>query len=212
MQPAVGSPISSRVVTAVVARLAGEGIAVVDGFLPYTVITKLRAEGLRRDAAGLLAAAGTGRGAAREVHDDVRGDRIGWIDERAPTPPERALLAALEALRVAVNRELTLGLWRYEGHYALYPPGARYARHVDRFRDDDARSLSLVLYLNEAWRADDGGALRIGQRGGPARDVLPAGGTLVAFLAADFEHEVLPATRPRLAVAGWFRTRDATIQ
>ena len=128
------------------------------------------------------------------------------------TPPERILLAALEALRIAVNRELTLGLWRYEGHYALYPPGARYARHVDRFRDDDARVLSVVLYLNRDWHADEGGALRIGRRAGPARDVLPAGGTLVAFLAAEFEHEVLPATRSRLAVSGWFRTREATIQ
>mgnify|MGYP003907806401 CR=1 FL=1 len=61
------------------------------------------------------------------MREDVRGDRIGWVDERDATPPERILLGALEALRIAVNRELTLGLWRYEGHYALYPPGARYA-------------------------------------------------------------------------------------
>ena len=69
--------------------------------------------------------------------------------------------------------------------------------------------LSVVLYLNEDWHADDGGALRIHVDDGATRDVLPEGGTLVAFLAADFEHEVLPATRPRLAVSGWFRTRES---
>jgi SM-20-related protein len=198
------------VVAAIVEQLAVDGIAVVDDLLPKGVIAALRAEGLKRDAAGLLGAAGMGRGEVRTVREDVRGDRIGWLDERDAVPPERILLAALEALRIAVNRELTLGLWRYEGHYALYPPGARYARHVDRFRDDDARVLSVILYLNKDWHVDDGGALRIGRRAGPARDVLPSGGMLVGF-AAEFEHEVLPATRSRLALAAG-STREATIQ
>lgn len=183
-------------------------------FLPEATIAALRGEALRRDAAGMLAAAGTGRGAGRSVREEIRGDRINWLDDGNPAKVERALFAALEALRVAINYDLLLGLWRYEGHYALYPPGAHYARHRDRFRDDDARVLSLVLYLNEAWQAKEGGALRIHRSDGTPRDVLPEGGTLVAFLAAQFEHEVLPATRPRLAVTGWFRTRDpvATVQ
>ena len=177
-------------------------------FLPEATIAALRGEALRRDTAGMLAAAATGHGAGRQVREDIRGDRIGWLDEGSPAPVERALFAALEALRVEANRELLLGLWRYEGHYALYPPGAHYARHRDRFQDDDARVLSLVLYLNEAWQTNEGGVLRIHRPGGIPRDVLPDGGTLVAFIAAQFEHEVLPATRPRLAVSGWFRTRE----
>jgi SM-20-related protein len=52
-------------------------------------------------------------------------------------------------------------------------------------------------------------ALRLHLADGATRDVLPVGGTLVAFLAADFEHEVLPATRQRLALARWFRRRGA---
>lgn len=204
----------SGAIAAVVSGIAEGGLAVVREFLAAESIAGLRAEALRRDGAGLLAPAGTGRGGARVVRADVRGDRIGWLDETDPAPAERELGVALEALRAAVNRELALGLWRYEGHYALYVPGTRYERHVDRFRDDDARVLSLVLYLNAAWRADDGGALRIHDPGGGPRDVLPEAGTLVAFLADRFEHEVLPATRPRLAVTGWFRRRerDATVQ
>ncbi len=192
----------------IVAGLAGDGVVVVPRFLPAAVIAALRGEALRRETAGVLAPAAVGHGADRRVRGDVRGDRIGWLDESDATPAERTLFAAFEALRVAVNYELTLGLWRYEGHYAFYPPGAHYSRHRDRFRDDDTRVLSLVLYLNDEWRASDGGALRIHRAGGMPRDVLPEGGTLVAFLAADFEHEVLPATRPRLAVTGWFRRRE----
>jgi SM-20-related protein len=89
----------------------------------------------------------------------------------------------------------------------LYPAGAIYARHRDRFRDDDARVISCVLYLNEGWQASDGGALRIHMPEGGWRDVIPLAGTLVVFLSERFVHEVLAATRSRLALTGWFRRR-----
>ncbi|HQR51332.1 MAG TPA: 2OG-Fe(II) oxygenase [Methylophilaceae bacterium] len=38
-------------------------------------------------------------------------------------------------------------------------------------------------------------------------DVLPQGGTLMTFLSDRFWHEVLPASRERMSVTGWFRTR-----
>src|SRR4030095_5971765 len=106
------------------------------------------------------------------------------------------LLRWLDAWRIACNRELTLGLVDFEGHYAIYPPGAGYARHRDRFRDEDARVLSIVLYLNEAWGADDGGELRLFIADETSLDISPQGGTLVAFLSDRFDHAVLPARRP----------------
>ncbi len=191
----------------VVAGLAEHGYAIVPHALPAAAIAALRARALALDAAGALAPARVGRGAGRDRRDDVRGDRIRWLDERTQDPAEAAALAFLEDLRVACNRALMAGLAEYEGHYALYPPGAAYARHRDRFRDDDARVLSCVLYLNDAWRTDEGGALRLHVDDATALDVVPAGGTLVAFLSAAFEHEVLPATRTRIALTGWFRRR-----
>ena len=148
----------------------------------------------------------SGRAGARTQRSDVRGDRIAWLDEACDAPAERAVADWLEAVRLRCNRDLMLGLADIEAHYAIYPPGARYARHRDRFRDDDARVLSCVLYLNDGWTAGDGGALRLYTPAG-AIDVTPLGGTFVAFLSADFEHEVLPASRERLALAGWFRRR-----
>jgi SM-20-related protein len=195
-------------IAAVVAGLAADGIAIVRDFLPTPAIAALRIEALRRDAAGELTPAGVGRAAARVERVEVRGDRTAWLDDAEPAAAERPFRAALEALRIAANRELMLGLWSCEAHYALYPIGARYARHLDRFRDDDARVVSCVLYLNEGWQAGEGGALRIHLADGSCRDVLPEAGTFIAFLSDRVEHEVLPAARPRVSVTGWFRRRE----
>ncbi|HEV3240176.1 MAG TPA: 2OG-Fe(II) oxygenase [Casimicrobiaceae bacterium] len=191
----------------VCAALAAGTSAVVPDFLPAPVTAALVATARRRDAAGEFRAARVGRGVDRIERSDIRGDRTLWLDEQKPLLVERMLWDALERLRFALNETTFLGLFAFEGHYALYPPGAFYRRHRDRFRDDDARVVSCVLYLNQAWTAADGGALRIHLSGTNARDVLPIGGTLVCFLADQYEHEVLPATRERLSIAGWFRRR-----
>jgi SM-20-related protein len=130
-----------------------------------------------------------------------------WIDPVRATRGEAVLLARIERLRAALNRSLQLGVFELELQWALYPPGAHYARHLDAFRGDRARLVSLVLYLNEAWQPSDGGALRLHLDTGSHRDVAPHAGTLVAFLSDRFEHEVLSATRERLSLAGWLRRR-----
>jgi SM-20-related protein len=191
----------------VCASIAGGHCAIVPDFLPAQVVVSLAMEARRRDAAGDFRAARIGRGKDRIVRSDIRGDRTLWLDEQAPAPAEIALWHTLETLRIALNESTYLGLFAFEGHYALYPPGTFYRRHRDRFRDDDARVLSCVIYLNAAWTAADGGALRLHVSAGDAHDILPVGGTLVCFLADRYEHEVLPATRERLAITGWFRRR-----
>jgi SM-20-related protein len=196
-----------------IARVVADGLAstgyavVADAFAPEAV-SALRERALALDARGEFVAAAIGRGAARIAHPDIRGDRIRWLDQAHPAATEVIVWRTLDSLREALNRNLMLGLWSFEGHYALYPPGACYARHRDVFRDDDARVVSCILYLNEHWREEDGGALRIHLGKGEFVEVLPRGGTLVAFLAERFEHEVLAATRPRLALTGWFRRRE----
>jgi SM-20-related protein len=190
------------------AAIAACGYAVLPDFLEAPAICALADEARRRDRAGEFHAARIGRGEGSAERSDIRGDRTLWLDQRAPSLSERPLWRALEALRKAINEACFLGLFAFEGHYALYPPGAFYRRHRDRFRDDDARVLSFVLYLNEAWTAADGGTLRLHVSENAAFDILPFGGTLVCFLAKDFEHEVLPATRERLAVTGWFLRRS----
>ena len=165
----------------------------------------LRDEALAMQRAGRLHPAGTGRGSGRR-EAGLRGDATAWIDPRECGPATAQWWAGMDALRIALNRRLLLGMQALEAHFACYPPGAGYARHRDRFADDDARVLSLACYLNADWPDDAGGALRLHLPGGP-RDIAPRPGFVVLFLSDEVEHEVLPATRERWSIAGWFRRR-----
>ncbi|WP_257385364.1 2OG-Fe(II) oxygenase, partial [Tahibacter caeni] len=158
------------------------------------------------DRSAALTPAATGRDSGRRL-SSLRGDRTRWFEPDALSPPQAAYWQAMDDLRRGLNERLLLGLETLEAHYALYPPGAGYARHRDRFRDDDARVLSSVCYLNADWNDGDGGALRL-HLADRVHDVAPRGGTLALFLSAEIEHEVLPAARERLSIAGWFRRRE----
>jgi SM-20-related protein len=188
--------------------LADRGFVVVPGFLARAPVSALRGEGKRRRAAGEFHAASVGRAGTAERNTAIRGDSICWLGKRPSSAPECALIEQLYALSVALNGALFLGIAEVEAHYACYPPGAGYVRHVDRFRDDAARVISLVLYLNDDWRDADGGALRIyATRNARERacDLLPRGGTLVAMRSEAIAHEVLPASAERWSIAGWLR-------
>lgn len=174
--------------------------------LPDAASTRaLRDDLLRLVDAGELAPAATGRGAGRTLQPALRGDRTLWLDDPRCGAAAGAFLATLDALRIALNQRLFLGLAETEAHYARYAPGSGYARHRDRFRDNDARVVSLVAYLNDDWNEADGGALRLHFEHG-AIDIPPLGGTAVCF-RSELEHEVLPALRERLSIAAWFRRR-----
>ena len=196
---------------AVVDALADRGWCVVPDFIDPVHADALRAVAVARRDAGEFRAARVGRAAAATDAPDLRGDAIRWLEADDPEPAVRAVLARFEALRAALNRGLYLGLASLEAHFACYPAGARYGVHVDRFRDDDARVVSVVLYLNRDWADADGGCLRLyldGAGEAPWTDVRPEGGTLAVFLADRFAHEVLPARRERFSLTGWFRRRD----
>jgi SM-20-related protein len=186
-------------------RLEGPGFAICPGFLQADAVLALQEHALSRLAAGDFRPAAVGSGTRRRVRPDLRGDDILWLSSPG-CPAEQDLLRRLEGLRRALNRELALGLFEFECHYAAYPPGAAYARHLDRFVTDATRTVSCIVYLNPGWAEADGGALRLHVGDEPV-DVLPEGGTLVAFLSERFWHEVLPATRLRLSLTGWYRRR-----
>jgi SM-20-related protein len=173
--------------------------------MPALPWAALREEGLGLQRAGRLRHATTGRGDGRR-DAGLRGDATAWIDPLDCGDATAAWWSAMDALRFALNRRLLLGMESLEAHFACYPPGAGYARHRDRFADDDARVLSLVCYLNADWPDAAGGALRLHLPDG-ARDIAPRAGTVVLFLSDEVEHEVLASTRERWSIAGWFRRR-----
>jgi SM-20-related protein len=191
--------------------LAQVGWCVTDGFLPQTLVATLRSEVTELHRTGGFHPAGIGRGSGHQVRPEVRGDEVFWLEPAAASVGQRALLERLEALRQAINRALFLGLFEFEGHLAVYPPGAYYRRHLDQFRGVEARTVTCVSYLNDAWCAADGGQLRLYPDPADPEsgiDILPLGGRLVTFLSADLPHEVLAAGRERLSVTGWFKHRS----
>ena len=177
------------------------------GFLDARRVRALAEEALLLRSRGAFRPARVGRDAERAHRPTLRGDELCWIDPACASPAQRDLLARFESLRLALNRSLCLGLFELEIQLSVYPPGACYQRHLDVFRSDRHRVVSFVAYLNECWRPADGGALRLYVDADRAVEVQPLGGTLIAFLSAHFEHEVLPAARERLSVAGWFLRR-----
>lgn len=186
--------------------MAGLGWSLQPMALSVDFARELAAECRRRAGQGALKAAGVGRAGGAQVQEGIRGDAIQWLEPGQAAVSDR-YLALMDSLRGELNRQLYLGLEDFECHFALYEPGAFYQKHVDRFRDDDRRAVSAVLYLNEAWQAEEGGALRLYPEGAEPQDVMPQLGTLAVFLSANLPHEVLPATRERLSLTGWFRRR-----
>jgi SM-20-related protein len=106
-----------------------------------------------------------------------------------------------------LNSELFLGLFDYECHYAVYPEGSFYRKHVDAFKGRASRVLTTVLYLNPNWQPEYGGELLMYGEDDevPFIKVSPAWGTMVMFLSEHFPHEVLPARATRYSLTGWFR-------
>jgi SM-20-related protein len=193
-------------------QLVERGWAVTTDFPPSWIVRELAEEAHQLWRHGKFRPAGIGRGREYRVRRDVRGDLIFWWDEHAPTPVQRIYWAEIERLRQALNEALFLGLVEFEVHYAVFPPGAFYRRHRDRFLTTDERMISCILYLNAAWSQTDGGALRIYAPDGTTSDILPHAGTFVLLRSDAVEHEVLPTRRERFSVTGWFRRRARGFQ
>jgi hypothetical protein len=109
-------------------QLTSHGFAVVQNALPAVLLASLD-EGCRDPEAAHFAPAGTGRGKDRKRDGLIRSDVIRWLDEGQAA--DRLYLTLMEDLRVGLNERLCLGLFSYEGHYAIYATGSRYERHVD---------------------------------------------------------------------------------
>jgi SM-20-related protein len=190
--------------------LRADGIAVGDRFLDVQHVGTLNACAAARRDRGDFAHARIGAGRALQRRADIRGDSICWLEEPL-FPAEREFFALFATLRRSLNLSLFLGLYELEQHYACYPAGSGYARHVDQPRGRAGRRLSSIVYLNEDWRESDGGLLRCRTDHGEFREIEPIGGRLVLFLTEGREHEVLPTARQRLSITGWFLGRQESV-
>lgn len=188
-------------------ELAQKGWCVSDKLIDAHTINDLAREAAQTWELGEFKTAGIGTKAIRTIRTDIRGDKIHWLDNLNLSPVQSAYMSIIEGLREELNYKLFLGLRSYEAHFALYPPGAGYKKHLDRFSTSDERSISCVLYLNPNWQPLDGGQLRI-YLDEKFVDIPPVAGTMVIFRSDTLWHEVLPSTRPRWSLTGWYRRRS----
>lgn len=157
-------------------------------------------------------AAGIGRNDEHVQNVTIRSDEISWIDRT--TLAGDNWLSWAERLQAYMNRRLYLGLFSFESHFAHYAPGDFYKRHLDAFRGQANRILTLVTYLNPEWSESDAGEIVLyrDEHDQEGIKVFPEMGTLVIFLSEEFPHEVLPANKDRYSIAGWFRLNSSTGQ
>lgn len=191
--------------------LAENGYAIIDDFLSHEEVQSILQ--LDEFQNGLLQfkKAGIGKSQDKQINEAIRGDFIQWVDRSTALPAIQTYLVKLNELISFMNQNLFLSLKDYEVHMTIYPPGSYYKRHLDQFKKDDHRKLSVICYLNENWVEDEGGQLRI-HLPEKSIDVLPQAGRLVCFRSDKLEHEVLPTTRPRLSLTGWILDQHAELR
>ena len=194
---------------AIADKLASEGVAVFSCPLAESSLEAML-QHLRNLPSSQFKQAGIGRDDMHQIARDIRNDRIHWLGAEDTEAAE--YLAWAEELRNELNSRLFMGLFEYECHYAAYPAGGFYRKHLDSFRGGNERVLSSVLYLNHDWLPGDGGELDIFCEE-PNEQILcslePRFGTMVLFLSEAFPHQVRESFKPRFSVTGWYRLNSS---
>ncbi|MFT5085474.1 MAG: SM-20-related protein [Lentisphaeria bacterium] len=188
-------------------QIIARGYAILPAAMPKHItdhliehLAQLECDGFRK--------ATIGRSLEQTENTFVRRDKISWIDEESNLNTTWKYWC--EQLRIHLNKRLFLGLFSFESHFALYLPGDFYKKHKDAFKGESNRILSLVTYLNKGWEPDQGGELVMYSDADiELNKVQPTFATLVVFLSEEFPHEVLPVSRQRYSVAGWFRVNNS---
>lgn len=185
---------------------------VIDDFIDEDFRNALLKEQTELLEKGMFRHSAVGKGGQKQVRTEIRSDEVLWMDQDHLSPLQAAYWEKIEQIRQVLNQRCFLGLRSFEGHFARYPIGSFYKKHLDQFHAVPHRVVTVILYLNDSWSAEDEGALRMyfPQEDGSERiaDVLPLGGRLVVFLSAEIPHEVLPTKKERISITGWLRNID----
>jgi SM-20-related protein len=204
-------PLSEDFFEAIIASLMECDYVIADHFLGGNDCQNLLQSLQHQHEAGQFKRAGIGRGAERVHNAEIRGDEILWLQKENPDSATSDFLTLIEGLIAYCNRTCFAGIRDYESHFAVYPPGAYYHRHLDQFRGNGNRIFTFIVYLNLGWKPNDGGILRLyipenGQES--IVDVTPTAGKLVCFKSDAIPHEVLATNAMRYSITGWWLARE----
>lgn len=189
-----------------ISGLIDQNYGVCDQFLSVELLQGLRANLRKYHQEGKMHPAGVGRHFDYQRNLEVRGDVIRWIEDESDNRYEQELFMKIENFIRYLNQTCYTRINAKEFHYAFYDVGSFYKRHLDQFKSHRGRQFSLVIYLNEDWKEQDGGNLRLYLDGDRIEDIYPIGGRAVFFKSDQLEHEVMPsAQRSRISIAGWLK-------
>ncbi len=193
----------------VIANLVAQQYSIVDGFFNQSEVNTLRKRLLELYDQEQFKKSAIGNKTNELIEKEIRGDFILWIDEaQASHQAEQVFFNKINNLVHYLNKTCFLGILHKEFHFAVYPKGTYYQRHLDTFMNDQRRKLSVVCYLNDSnWKSENGGELIIYTPNGEV-SVVPKPGRLVVFESQVLEHEVKKVTHDkRLSITGWLKTR-----
>lgn len=193
--------------------LSNQKYSISDFFFSPEETKQLRESIIQQDKDFHQAAIGNSQN--EQIVKSVRGDKIRWIDESQKSKTEEIFFEKVNDFILYLNMTCYMGIEESEFHYAVYPEGTFYQRHVDAFKNDDRRTLSIVLYLNdEEWKDEYGGQLTLylpdENNTEKELNVLPLAGRIAIFDSKTIPHEVKKVNRPRYSITGWLKTRSRT--
>lgn len=195
----------------IISQIVEQRYAIVDGFFENELLNELFEQINVLHKNDCLKKAAIGKHFDEHVKTEIRGDYIHWINENTENSVEHHFFEKLNHFVDYLNRTCFMGILHKEFHYAVYPKGRFYKRHLDTFENDQRRKLSMVLYLNKTWDTDNGGSLVIfTQKDGEEEEVsiIPKFGRVVIFESSLLEHEVKPVLKgERLSITGWLKVR-----
>ncbi|MFV8280695.1 2OG-Fe(II) oxygenase [Christiangramia marina] len=191
--------------------IAQQKYSIVDTFFNPAEVDLLRSTLIAKHKEDAFKKAAIGNRTNELIEKSVRGDFILWMNEATAEPAESIFFEKVNDLVQYLNRTCFMGILHKEFHYALYPEGTFYKRHLDTFQNDGRRKLSMVCYLNnEDWTPENGGELSIYTNNNGKEEELkiyPLPGRMVIFESQELEHEVKTVRVPRLSITGWLKTR-----
>jgi len=192
----------------IIEDLMQQQYSIVDGFFSSSEVEVLRNNLLLKYNEDRFRKSAIGNRFNEEIIKSIRGDFILWIDEARADEVERMFFGKINEMIAYLNKTCFLGIQQKEFHYAVYPAGTFYKRHLDTFQNDDRRKLSIVCYLNEEnWPEENGGELTIYLENGEV-NLLPIPGRIVIFESQLLEHEVKVVKQSeRYSITGWLKTR-----
>ncbi|MGV0967172.1 2OG-Fe(II) oxygenase [Empedobacter sp. UBA7248] len=192
--------------------LSNQKYSISDFFFSTEETKQLREAIIRKENKKDFHQAAVGSSVNEQIVKSIRGDKIRWIDEENKTETEEIFFSKINDFIEYLNLTCYMGIEESEFHYAIYPEGTFYQKHVDAFKNDDRRTLSIVLYLNdEEWKDEFGGQLTLyladENKAEKELNILPLAGRLAVFDSKSIPHEVKTVHRPRYSITGWLKTR-----